>query len=103
MNAGKQVAAYSVLVVCGVLVYQGYENAQPRPATEQMALNTACDFDDGNCTVRDDRPREIRTNPVQRQYQFSTTQGPVIVTCRRDLLFFGAWTCTPVAGSFHPF
>lgn len=103
MSAGRQVAAYSVLAVCGVLVYQGYENAQPRPFTEQIALNVACDAGDGNCSVRDDRPREIRTSPVQRQYQFSTTSGPVMVTCRRDLIFFGAWKCSAEAGSFHPF
>lgn len=102
MNAAKQVVAYAVLAACLVLVYQGYQNARPEPFTEGLALNVACDAEDGNCSVRDDRPREVRTSPVKRQYQFSTTQGPVIVTCRRELLFFGSWNCTVKPGSFHP-
>ncbi len=91
--------AYAVLGVCLVLVYQGYENAQPRLATEDQSKSVACDVD-GNCVVREEKPREIRTTPVQRQYQWSTTTGPVIVTCRRDLIFFGAWKCTAAKGSF---
>lgn len=102
MNTGRQVAAYAVLALCGVVVYLGYQNAQPEPYTEGLAVNVACDAEDGNCSVRDDRPREVRTSPVQRQYQFSTTQGPVIVTCRRDLIFVGPWNCTAESGSFHP-
>jgi hypothetical protein len=35
---------------------------------------------------------------IRHRYEFNTTQGMMTVTCKRQLLFFGEWSCTVAEG-----
>lgn len=93
MDTVKGLFGYVVLGVCVVLAYQGYQNTSDPDATEPLAKSVACQVD-SQCVLKGERPREIRSDVFGRYYDWKTTVGPVEVTCRRELLFFGEWACT---------
>ena len=62
-------------------------------ATEELSKSVACDVD-SRCLINGERPREIRSDVLGRYYTWKTSVGRVEVTCRRELWFFGAWTCS---------
>lgn len=76
----------------------GYRNAQPEPETEQLARGTVCGAVK-TCVVMSDRPSVVRTDVIRRRYQWTTSDGPVIVTCRREFYLAGAWGCTAAPGT----
>ncbi len=92
MNTVKGLFGYVVLGVCLLLAYQGYQNTSDPEATEPLAKAVACDVD-SQCVLSGERPREIRSDVFGRYYEWRTTVGPVEITCRRALWFFGAWAC----------
>lgn len=91
---GWVLLAFSVL-----LAWQGYRNSRAEPATEALALSSACP--PGVCVTMADKPTIVRTDVVRRQYQFVSSEGPVTVTCRRRLYFSGSWQCTSVLGALQ--
>lgn len=89
-----------LLAVSLVIAYQGYQNSQPEPSTEAAARAVVCEGEP-DCEVENERPHITKTDVFQRRYEWKTSKGPVHVLCRRDLLFFGAWHCTPKPGSLE--
>lgn len=93
MDKVKGLFGYVVLGVCLLLAYQGYQNTSDPEATEDLAKSVACDVD-SRCLLSSERPREIRSDVLGRYYTWKTSVGRVEVTCRRELWFFGGWTCS---------
>jgi len=93
MDTVKGLFGYVVLAVCLLLAYQGYQNTSDPGATESLAKSVVCEVD-SQCVLKADRPREIRSDVLGRYYDWKTTVGPVEVTCRRALWFFGEWACS---------
>jgi hypothetical protein len=93
----KRILGYVLLIVSGLIAYQSYLNAQPSPEVEAMAKGTACASAEG-CEVKGDRPNVIQTSVVARRYQFLTSGGPVVVSCDREYLWFGEWSCAGAPG-----
>lgn len=89
---------YILLAASLVVGYQGFQNAREDPATETMARSVACDVA-GSCVLKTERPSEIRTDVLGRRYQWRSTVGPIAVTCRRELVFFGNWRCSSTKGT----
>jgi hypothetical protein len=96
-NSGGRIFAYVLLAAAIVVSFQGWQNAQLTPATAALAKDHACDLD-SSCIVLDDSPRVGRADVIRHRYEFKTTHGMMTVTCKRQLLFFGAWACTPAEG-----
>lgn len=80
-----------------LVVLAGYRNSQPQPETEALARSTACA--DNKCTLMSDRATAVKTDFFRRRYQWTTSEGPVVTTCSRELIFAGTWTCAAAAGS----
>jgi len=97
---GKKVAGGLFLAACLVISYQGWENAQLRADTELLSNEAAAA--DGAKVLRD-RPNFTRTDPVRRRYEWRTDQGQKVVTCSRDMIFFGEWSCDAVRGDIGAF
>lgn len=95
-SAGR-IFAYVLLGAAIVISYQGWKNSQLTPATAALAKEHACDLD-SSCIVLDDVPRIGRADVIRHRYEYKTTLGVMTVTCKRELLFFGAWSCTPANG-----
>ena len=93
----KRILGYLLLIVSGFIAIQSYQNAQPSPEVESMARNQACVGADG-CEVKGERPNVIQTNIVARRYQWATSNGPVVVSCERQYLWFGDWSCSGSPG-----
>lgn len=93
-NIAGRVLAFSLFAATAVLSYQAWSNTRPTPETHDLAKAHACDLD-GACIVTDDSAHAIVTDVFKRRYGFNTNQGKVTVTCKRELIFFGSWTCTP--------
>ncbi len=93
MDTVKGMFGYVVLGVCLLLAYQGYQNTANPESTEHLAESVACDVD-SQCVLKEERPREIRSDIFGRYYTWKTSVGPVEITCRRELWFFGQWGCT---------
>lgn len=89
---------YILLAASLVVAYQGFQNTRADPSTEELAQSVACDVT-GDCVLKNDRPSEVRTDVFQRRYQWRSTEGPIVVTCRRQYVFFGGWSCDPERGS----
>ncbi|MEE9382483.1 MAG: hypothetical protein V3V08_03620 [Nannocystaceae bacterium] len=98
----KQLLSYVLFGGSLVVAYQAYENARLRPDTEHLARMTACTVD-AACIVATEHPREERSGPMGRRYQWRTTVGSVLVKCERRYIFFGAWACEAERGTFGAF
>ncbi|HLT39101.1 MAG TPA: hypothetical protein VK034_22610 [Enhygromyxa sp.] len=96
-SSGGRIFAYVLLAVSIVISFQGWQNAQLTPATTKLAKDHACDLD-SSCIVLDEQPRVGRADVIRHRYEFKTTHGMMTVTCKRQLLFFGEWSCTPAEG-----
>lgn len=80
-----------------LVVFAGYRNSQPAPETEDLARATACA--DKSCTLMSDRPSVVKTDFFRRRYQWTTSEGPMVASCSRELVFAGTWTCKAAPGS----
>jgi len=80
-----------------VVSYQAWDNGKITTASQARAKEHACDLD-SSCIVLDDSPKLGKANAIKHEYEFSTTHGIMTVTCRRQLIFFGAWDCVPAEG-----
>lgn len=89
---------YILLGLSLFIAYQGYHTSQKAEGTQEMARSVACDVDSG-CVLKDELPREIRTDVFQRRYEWRSSVGPVHVVCRREYVFLGAWSCEPKKGA----
>lgn len=83
-----------------VVAFVGWKNAQPEPETELLARKSVC-ADAKACIVMSDKPGAIKTDMVRRRYQWTTSDGPVVVTCARAYWLVGAWACTAAAGEIE--
>jgi CTP:molybdopterin cytidylyltransferase MocA len=95
-SAGR-IIAYVLLAASVVISYQGWKNSQLTPVTAALAKEHACDLD-SSCIVLDDQPRVGRADVIRHRYEYNTTHGMMTVTCKRQMLFFGAWECTTAEG-----
>ena len=96
-NPSGRMFAIVLLVVTAGLSYQAYENARLTVESMDLAKAHACDLD-SSCIVTDAQPRVGKADVIRHRYEFNTTQGMMTVTCKRELVLFGAWQCTPERG-----
>jgi hypothetical protein len=97
-SSGGRIFAYVLLAASIVIAFQGWKNAQLTPETAKLARDHACDLDP-TCMVLDEQPRLGRADVIRHRYEYkTTTHGVVTVTCKRELLFFGEWSCTVEPG-----
>lgn len=96
-NVGGRVLAVGLLAISGLLSYQAWGNAKLTTETMDLAKDHACDMD-SSCIVLDAQPRVGKADVVRHRYEYKTTHGMMTVTCKRELLLFGPWACTPEEG-----
>jgi hypothetical protein len=96
MAAMKKWVGWVLLALSLYVTYEGWRNSQPAQATEDASKLEACRGREG-CTVQAERPSELRTDFFGRRYTWSTSAGPVVVSCARAWVFQGAWGCTAQA------
>ncbi|MFV8750393.1 hypothetical protein ACNOYE_07565 [Nannocystaceae bacterium ST9] len=96
-SMGGRVFGFLLFGACAVLSYQAWLNGKLTPETEALAKQHACDADP-TCMVQDDRPRFGQANVISHRYEFMTTMGVKTVTCKRELILYGAWHCTSKDG-----
>ena len=96
MDAGR-IFAVALLGLVSVLSIQGWRNAKLTPETAALAKDHACDLD-SSCIVVDDVARMGKADVIRHVYEFKTTKGLMLVTCKRELYFFGAWSCSAEPG-----
>lgn len=96
-NLFGRILAFALLSAAAVVSYQGWQNAKLTTQTAALAKDHACDLD-SSCIVLDERARVGRADVIRHRYEYQTTHGVMTVTCKRELLFFGAWACTPSKG-----
>jgi hypothetical protein len=99
-NSISRIFAYLLLALAIVLSYQGWGNAQLNSATAALAKDHACDLD-SSCIVQDAQARISRADVIRHRYEYRTTHGVMTVTCKRELLFFGEWSCVPAPGAMN--
>ena len=93
----SRVVAVGLLALSGLLSYQAWKNAKLSVETMNLAHEHACDLD-SSCIVLDDQPRVGKADVMRHRYEYKTTHGMMTVTCKRELIFFGAWQCSPQEG-----
>lgn len=93
----SRVVAVGLLAISCLLSYQAWTNAKLSVETMNLARDHACDLD-SSCIVLDDQARVGKANVMQHRYEYKTTHGMMTVSCQRELIFFGAWNCTPEEG-----
>lgn len=89
--------AVALLAGSAVLSYQAWTNAKLTTQTMALAKDHACDLD-SSCIVLDAQPRIGQADVFRHRYEYNTTHGVMTVTCKRELVFFGEWACTPELG-----
>lgn len=93
----KRGISIAIMIICGFVAYQSYVNSQPNPTMEAMSRDSACAGADG-CTVKNERPNVLKTSIFNRQYQWATSGGNVVVTCKREYVWWGNWSCASAPG-----
>lgn len=93
----RRILGYLLLIISGFIAYQSYLNAQPDAITEGMAREAACAGKEG-CKLSGDLPNVMKTDVTSRTYQWATSAGPVVVTCKREYVWFGEWSCAGAGG-----
>ena len=93
----KRVASIVIFAIFAFIALQSYKNAQPSPQIEAMARSTACAGTYG-CEVKGERPNVIQTSVMSRRFQFATSSGDMVVTCKREYVWLGEWSCSASAG-----
>ena len=96
-NPTSRILAFALLAISGVISYQAWNNAKLTVASMDLAKEHACDLD-SSCIVLDDKPRVGKADVIQHRYEFNTTHGMMTVTCKREMVFFGEWSCSPELG-----
>jgi hypothetical protein len=96
-NPAGRILAVALLAISGFISYQAWNNAKLTTASMDLAKQHACDLD-SSCIVLDDKPRVGKADVIQHRYEFNTTHGMMTVTCKRELYFFGEWSCSPEQG-----
>ncbi|WP_146658173.1 hypothetical protein [Enhygromyxa salina] len=96
-NPAGRVLAFALLAGSAVLSYQAWTNAKLTTETMDLGKQHACDLD-SSCIVKDAKPRVGAADVFRHRYEFDTTHGVMTVTCKRELVFFGEWACTPEKG-----
>ncbi len=87
-----------ILLALSLLVaVAGYRNQRAEPGTEEQSRFAACDLGEP-CSPLAERPYKIRTDVLRRRYEWTTSVGPVTVTCRRRFVFVGEWACVTAKG-----
>jgi len=107
MKEFRSFISYILLAVVLFVAYQSFQNSRPRPETEALSRNHACDLD-GSCIVIGvkshrrgsdaSKPTVVKTDMIRRRYEWATNVGSVVVTCKRAKLFMGSWGCTTELG-----
>jgi hypothetical protein len=93
----KRIFGYLLLIISGFIAFQSYQNAQPSPEIEAMSKAKACTDAEG-CEIKGDRPHVLQTSITARRYQWETSGGSMVVTCEREYLWFGDWSCSGAPG-----
>jgi hypothetical protein len=103
----RSIGSYILLAVALFVGYQGFQNSRPQADTEELSRSHACDLD-SSCIVvgvkshrrgsDESRPTSVRTDITQRRYEWETSLGSVVVTCKRAKIFLGSWSCTTEKG-----
>ena len=90
---------FGIVLLAGsaLLSFQAWNNAKLTPESMAMAKDHACDLD-SSCIVTDGQPRVGKADVFRHRYEYNTTHGMMTVTCKRELVFFGEWSCTPERG-----
>lgn len=96
-NLGSRIFAIALLSAASAVSYQGWKNSKLSKETAELAKQHACDLD-SSCIVMDQSPRIGAADVLRHRYEYNTTHGVMTVTCKRELLFFGAWNCVPSKG-----
>ena len=96
----RRIVGYLLLIISGFIAFQSYQNAQPDAVTEGMARDAACSGKEG-CKLSGDLANVIKTDVTSRSYQWATNHGPVVVTCERQYLWFGNWSCSGTPGEIR--
>lgn len=89
--------AFVLLAGSAVLSYQAWSNAKLTTETMALAKDHACDLD-SSCIVKDEQARVGQADVFRHRYEYNTTHGVMTVTCKRELVFYGEWACTPELG-----
>ncbi|MEZ4385269.1 MAG: hypothetical protein R3A79_28330 [Nannocystaceae bacterium] len=92
----KRIFGYLLLIISGFIAFQSYQNAQPSPEIEAMSKAQACTAE--GCEINGDRPHVLQTSITARRYQWETSAGSMVVTCEREYLWFGNWSCSGAPG-----
>lgn len=94
----KQYVGWSLLLVCLVATYQGWQTSKGVADTQDRARAVACDIGE-ECVISHEQPRAVKADFMARKYEFKTSVGPATVTCKREYVFFGSFSCTSSIGS----
>lgn len=95
----KTYVGWVLLAICLVCTYQGFQTSRGVADTEGAARSVVCDSGGKDCLLAQEKPSVVKADFMSRQYQFDTSEGPVTVTCTRQYIFFGGFSCTSTAGS----
>lgn len=93
----KRGLSFAIFALCGVFAFLSYTNAQPSPQIKGLSRQTACGGAEG-CVVKNDDPNVAMTSIFNHRYQWLTSNGNVVVTCKREYVFFGEWSCASAPG-----
>lgn len=93
----KRGLSFAIMIICAFVAFQSYSNSQPSPQIESMSRDTACGGAAG-CEVKNERPNVLQTSIFERRYQWLTSNGNVVVTCKREYVWWGKWGCTSAPG-----
>lgn len=79
----------AALLAAGVLAFL---TAQENPSVQELSRQTACG-PGSSCVVEGPVPHHVDRNPFRHRYEWASSTGPVVVDCRRALLWLGDWEC----------
>ena len=85
----RKVVTYVLAALSALIAFQGYQNSKLTPQTRAMAKKVACAVK--QCSQFE--PTAERSTILSHQYEYATMHGPYIVTCSRQFVFFGSWSC----------
>jgi hypothetical protein len=88
----KKVFWYLLFGASLFVSYMGYQNATVTPQLKAQARSVACMGIEG-CTIEATEPFMYKTGITGQTYGWGTSSGNVTVTCKREFMFAGNWTC----------
>ena len=62
-----------------------------------MSKKAACEGKEG-CEVEGERPNVLQTSITNRRYQWQTNGEMMVVTCEREYVWLGDWSCSGAPG-----